>query len=271
MEETVKQLQAEIKALQDQVKGFEGAKTQLEESSQFIQDASVLVGAIMKDPALKTQVQASIAGQPVTPVTPTTPITPPVDDKKDWKFDPVTGKPVGETPAAPAKDQRVDSLDGRERLKIIDAVEAKFKYSNLKPEEKSQIRKNVGSWLSSYGMKVAEIPVDQLEEKLNDAYLHVGLETATKEGKATDVLDSYFEDPGKLPGMGGGTPDDVPSQLNATQKKWAGKLQVSEDKVAAGLKELTETGVITYKPKEPNSTVKTPAPSGTPTPPPASN
>ena len=81
----------------------------------------------------------------------------------------------------------------------------------------------------------------------------------------------YFEDPGKLPGMNSGSVDSSQTQLTPTHKKWAGKLDVSEDKVAAGLKELTETGVITYKPKEEKPLNSTPAPSGTPTPPAASN
>ena len=272
MEEQVKQLQDQIAKLTTQVEGFETAKQQLTDSSQFIEDASILVGAIMKDPDLKTRVQASIAGQPVIPPAPQPPAAPTSEDvKKDWKFDPITGKPMNE-PQAPIKDTRVDSLDGQARLKIIDSVEAKFKYTNLKPEEKSAIRKQVGSWLSSYNMKVAEIPVDQLEEKLSDAYLNVGLKTAKEEGKTDLIVDSYFDDSGKFPSMGSGSLGNDSVQLTPAHKKWAGKMQVSEDKVAEGLKELTETGTISYKPKEEQKQNSAPAPSGQPTPPnPASN
>lgn len=268
MEEQIKQLQLQITSLSEKLKESEkatielqSAKDELKESSQFIQDASILVTAIMKDPKLKQDVQAAINGKQSD--TPPTPPAPP--DNKDWKFDPLTGKALGDK--EPIADKRVDSLDGQARIKIIDAVENKFKYAGLKPEEKASLRKNVGAWLSSYGMKVATIPVDQLEEKLSDAYLHVGLTEAKEKGMTGDVVDRYFEDPGKLPGMGSGNTDASAVQLTPTHKNWAGKLNVSEDKVAQNLKELTETGMITYKPKDDKNNVKPPAPSGTPTPP----
>lgn len=272
MDETVKQLQDQVKALTEQLdaksKNFDAAAQQLKDSSQFIEDASILVSAIMKDPALKTQVQGAITGQPAVPAPVT---TPPADDsKKDWKFDPVTGKEIGAAPA-PVKDERVDSIDGERRMKIIEEVERRFKYDSMKPEDKKELRKNVGQWLRSYEMDVATIPVDRLEERLKDAYLHVGIEqSSAKSTQPTPVIESYFSDPGKLPGMSGGSPDASATQLTPTHKKWADKLDVSEDKVAAGLKELTETGMITYKPKEKQQVSSTPTPSGTPTPP-ASN
>lgn len=266
-EEQIKALQTEIASLKEGLKGLDEAKTQLKDTSQFIEDASILVSAIMKDPALKANVQASISGQPVAPTaTPTPTPAPAAPDKSTWKFDPETGKPLQATPATePPKDTRVDGIDGSLRLKAIQAVESKFKIGD---KDRPNIRKNVGAWLRSYNLDVNTIPVDQLEEKLNDAYLHVGLEVATKDGADNKaVIDSYFDDTGKLPSMSGGSPDTSATTLSPVQKKWADKLDVSEDKVAAGLKELTETGVIAYKPKEKAAANNTPNPSGTPTPP----
>lgn len=270
MEEQIKQLQEQVAALTEKVKGSENAtkelaeaKQELKESSQFIQDASVLVSAIMKDPQLKNDVKAAIDGKPATPATPDNKDLP----NKDWKFDPNTGKPIAERKQEPVVDKRVDSLDGQKRMEIIEAVENKFKYSGLKAEEKASLRKNVGAWLSSYDLKVATIPVDQLEEKLQDAYLHVGLTEAKDKGITNEVVERYFEDPGKFPSMGSGNVDAGVSQLTPNHKTWAKKLDVSEDKVAANLKELAETGVITYKPKEEKNNVAPKTPSGTPTPP----
>jgi len=260
-EEQIKKLEESIQALKGDVMQ---ARQQLTDSSAFIEDASVLVTAIMKSPELKTQVQQAINGQPVTPQPQTQQNQ--QTNQEGWKFDPVTGKPIGapEKPQEPVKDKRIDGIDGNLRLKAIDAVESKFKIAE---KDRAIIRKNVGSWLRSYNMEVAEIPIDQLEEKLRDAYLHVGLESSTKEGKADAVLESYFEDPGRFPSMGSGNPNTSDTTLTATHKKWANKFEIPEDKVVAGLKELQETGVITYKPKEKQQVNQNPLPSGTPTPP----
>ncbi len=265
-EAAVKALKDELAALKTQVTELATAKQQLTETSEYINDTSILVNAIMKDPDLAARVQASInGGKPATPPTPPTP--PAGDEKKDWKFDPKTGKPINE-PTPPPPDERIASLDGQKRQEIIDRVEGKFK---IKTEETKEIRPKVGAWLRSYNMDITKIPVDQLEQKLSDAYLNIGLQSAKETGSTDAVIESYFEDPGKLPGMGSGSPENSPTTLNSTQKKWAGKLNVPEDKVAAGLKELTETGVITYKPKDEKQAAQA-TPSGTPTPPnPASN
>src|SRR3990167_6123800 len=105
MEEQIKQLQEQVKELQTAKKELSDAKEQLKESSQFIEDASILVSAIMKDSDLKTRVQKSIAGEP-DPEPKKEPAPP--DGQKDWKFDPLTGKPLKEPekPVAPAKDER---------------------------------------------------------------------------------------------------------------------------------------------------------------------
>lgn len=275
MEEEIKKLQ---KIVEDQGKiitELQGSKQQLDDVSGYINDTSILVNAIMKDPDLAARVQAKITGQPTPPTQPAQPTQPAApavnpDDKSTWKFDPATGKPITPAqptqpaqPAAPTPDPKVTSLDGQKRQEIIDKVEGKFK---IKAEDSKTIRPKVGAWLRSYGLDVTEIPVDQLEQKLSDAYLNIGLQTAKETGTTDAVVESYFDDPGKLPGMGSGGADQGQTALSATQKKWAGKLQVPEDKVAAGLKELTETGAITYKPKE-QQTTQPVQPSGQPNPP----
>lgn len=271
MDETAaKALLQKVEDLAKQVGELGDAKQQLQDTAAYINDTSILVNTIMKDPNLAKTVQAAINGTaaPVAPVAPTPPAVNP-DDKNTWKFDPATGKPINPaqlTPPTPPTDTRIDSLDGQKRQEIIDRVEGKFKYSTLKPEERAGIRKQVGAWLSSYNMKVTEIPVDQLEQKLSDAYLNVGLQTAKETGTTDAVVESYFDDAGRLPGMGSGNAAQNATTISPTQQKWAKKLDVPEDKVAAGLKELTETGVITYKPKEQQQQTGV-QPSGTPTPP----
>lgn len=263
-EAAAKALQEQVKALSDKLEAqtaqLTEAQTQLKDSSTFIEDASILVSAIMKNPELKGQVSAAVQG--TAPAAPAAPATP-TDDKSGWKFDPQTGKPINE-PAQPAPDARIDSLDEKARLEVIDKIESKFRITN---DQRKDMRKSVGAYLASWNMPIDKIPVSQLEDKLNDAYLHVGITQASKDGKEMDVVSSFREDPAKFPAMGSGAATQDSTQLTPEQKKWSQKLNISEDKVAAGLKELTEKGTITYKPKDEVKPADQKTPSGTPTPP----
>lgn len=246
------------------------------DSQQFVEDSSVLISAIFQNPTLKEQVKTAINNYG-NPNPPAPPVPPAPTDPKEFKFDPMTGKPVNaETPPVlpnnPAKeinpdDPRVNELDQNERERIVRVIEQKYGYTSLKEEDRKGLRQRVGKRLKAWGNDFFKIPVTQLAGSLEDAYLLEDLGKAKEENRIDALVEARTNDAAALPSMGGNPPTSSTPQLTAEQQKWTKKLDVPEDKVAARLKELTDTGVMTYKPPEPKDKPIVVTPSGNPAPP----
>ncbi len=244
----------------------------LETTSGFVQDASVLISVITQNADLKGKVKDAVEGFGKKP-----------EDKKEEpkvpKFDPYTGKPLEEKEEkkeekkedkkeTPMTDPRIDSIDMNERKKVIDAVEKKFGYTKVSDDKRKEIRKAVGAQFREWGMDIATVPVDKFEANLANAYFLVGVNSLPEDDKkdtaVADLLAARDADAGALPSMSSQAENKDTTKISAEQQKWSKKLEVPEDKVSAMMKELTDNGVATYKPKEDKKEDKQVIPSGTP-------
>ena len=223
----------------------------------------------------------------VPPTNPPTPPTPPTPDPRDVKIAQLETKlddlgtqmhdlintiqealqPPATPPTPPKQDPTVQSLDVKSRADIVNDIEKRFGYNKLSEEDRKGLRKTVETRLNQWGTSVFTAPVHQLESLLNDAYVLSDLPKAKEQGRLEGLVDARTNDMGALPTMSSTPNDNDAPQLNADQQKLATQWGLNTDKVAGHLKELQETGVITYKPKEQRQAVNPPTPSGTPTPP----
>jgi hypothetical protein len=249
----------DVTALKEQVKTLQ---SKLNDMGTFVEDASLLVAAIYKDPQLRTTVQQHLAGiaggQPAN--------QPPANQ-------PPANNPPANQPAAtppenkPVVDPTVQSLDIRNREEIIGKVEAKYGYNKLDADKRKELRKTVEKRLNQWGSSVTTAPVHQLENLLEDAYLLSDMGKAKEEGRLEGLVQARENEMGALPTMGNNQPQPETTTLTPEQKEWAGKFGVAEDKVTSRLKEFQDTGVMTYKPKEEKPANNQPSPSGQPNPP----
>lgn len=250
----------------------------IKEIGPFVEDASVLVAAIYSDPKVKETVLNRVGEYRANPNGQTPPQNPQPAPQNTWKFDPQTGQPIQQqtppqqpqAPQTPPKDPRVDQMDVKAREDAIAAVEQKLGYHKLKPEDKKVIRASVEKQLNEWGQSVLSTPVNMLPKLLQDAYVLTDLNKAQSEGRTQELIDARNNEMGIMPPMGASNPQVPTNQLNQDQKTWTKRWNLNEDKVAERLKEYQETGVMTYKPKEPAAANPKPAPSGTPPLPPTS-
>lgn len=264
MDEETKKL---IASLQEQVKATNEAiatlkKTQ-EDNKGIIEDAVTLTGLIFQNPELKAKVKeeadyVSVHG-----------FRKPGEKSQEKKEEKKEEKKTEEKKEESKPDARIDGLDRTKRNEIISSVEKKLGYSNLTADQKKDIRAKVANQLATYGISVVNAPIDRLETMLEQAYLVTGIQEADKSAvKGEDLIKNFQNPDGAMPSMNSANSKDDNPALSATQKDWTNKLKLPEDKVAAALKELTDTGVMTYKPKEDSSGKQEKSSSGTPNPPP---
>ena len=240
----------QIADLQKQLKE---SQTNLEKTNDFVQKASVIIETITADPTLTTQVKSAIQAK-TTPPAPTPPVQPP------------TPPATPPAPATPPQAPTISEESALMRENIIKNVEAAFGYDSATDEQKKEIRAKIAKRFSNIGMDVRTVPLTQLEPMLKDYYTLEEMPKAKEEGRLEGLVEAHTNSYGAFPSMNTKQADKESVQVTPEQKKWAGKLDVPLDKVEANLKELTETGKVSY-PGKPQAAAPGPAPSGTPTPP----
>lgn len=184
-------------------------------------------------------------------------------DSKDDKEEKNDGEDKQTTTKKPEYDPRVEAIDIKSREDAIAEIEKKYGYNTLQADKVKDLRRRVELKLNAWGTSITKAPVNQLNKLLEDAYLLEDLGNAREE-KRLDTLLEVHENPAALPSMSSQSAVEEGPQMTDQHKSWAKKLGTKEDKVAENLKELMETGKITYKPKEPDNNKAQASPSGQP-------
>lgn len=249
------------------IEQFNQLQDTVRQMASFVEDASFIISGIYKDPELRAKVGEKF-GQPGG--------NPPADPNANPNPAPQPPANPNPAPAAPVQDpnkpvfvtdSRIDDVDIKSREDIIARVEQKYGYSNLPPEQRRTLRRNVEKQLNNWNTSVRNAPVTQLTRLLEDAYVLQNLGKAKEEGKLEGLVTAHENEMGAFPSMGNQTPQPEATQLSADQQKWTQRWGLNADKVTDRLKEFEETGVATYKPPTPAGQTPPVAPSGNPTPP----
>jgi len=254
-------LQAELTKTREEMTNLQKAQ---EDNKGIIEDAITLTGLIFQSPELKQKVkdEADYVSK--------NGYRKPGDKKEDPKPDPdKKDKDAKEDPkpVEPLKDVRVDSLDRKARMEMISKVEGRLGYSGVDKEKLKSIRGKVADEMGNSGLAIMDVPIDRLEKILENSYLVVGIKQADDSAiKSDDLIKNFTSPEGAMPSMtstDGKSDDPV---LTDDHQKWINNLGLKgqEDKVAKNLKELTEKGFVSYKPKEESADDGKKSPSGNP-------
>lgn len=265
---------SEVQTLKAEV---DSLKTQVQQIIPFVQDASVIVNSVLKNPQIKSQVQADIQGQASQVQNPdqtSPPTQQPQPQTQPGQANPVPTQPPAQptnqpqTPTPQQINARVNSMDLERREQIVSQIENQFGYQNLPDDQKKALRGSVEKQLNTWGTSVMTAPVNTLTKMLKDAYMLSDISKAKEQGRTEALISAHQNEQGALPGMG--TQAAQPEETNLMtphHEQWSKRLEVDADKVAQNLKEFNATGKITYKEPQKQTQPPQPVPSGTPTPP----
>ena len=238
-DQKIKDLEAKLSQMQ----------TQHEQMNEAMGKMGVVVDVIAKDPELTKQLQTAIQKTYNIPDDKTTPT------KQDPKTE---DKPVDPQKSA-LEDPHVMGIDAKLRQDVIRRIEGKYGVDRMTSEQKKAIRQQVESKMGEWGTSVLKAPVNELENKLEDAYFLTNVGRAKEEGKIEGLIEAHMNDLAAIPNMPSSAAEQGDAELSTEHKTWASKLDVPLDKVQANLKQLQEKGVITMPVEAKNAAQKTPA------------
>jgi len=247
-DQRIKELEAKLSQMQ----------SQHDQMNEAMGKMGVVVDVIAKDPELTKQLQVAIQKnyniQPEDKPEDTKPENKPQD------------KPVDPKKSA-LEDPHVMGIDAKLRQDVIRRIESKYGVDRMTADQKKAIRQQVESKMGEWGTSVLKAPVNELENKLEDAYFLTNVGRAKEEGKIEGLIEAHMNDLAAIPNMPSNSTEQGEAELSAEHKTWAQKLDVPLDKVQANLKQIQEKGVITMPVEAKNSQQKTPsgAPSNAPT------
>lgn len=137
--------------------------------------------------------------------------------------------PQGQNPVV---DQRLEEVTSSQREEIVTAFERDYGIGNLKDEERKDARRKVETYLNEFGWSVKNIPLPQLRNSLEKAYVGSHAEKLKEEGKLEGFAQARANENammGTMPSTGIQSQTST-QEFTPKQKEWMKKLRVDEEK-----------------------------------------
>jgi len=196
----------------------------LSEYEDYARKANLVAEAISRNPKIADQIRRELSGnrEPATE-----PVTTIKKEEKDSKREP---KAVPD-PQVEEINKRLTKQEKLNRTKAIESFEKKYGLDSLTPKQKKEVTAKIGTYLSVYGNKIEDVPLERLEDVLDTSYKAIVSQEAVIENnqennaKAYQVLTGSF---GSINGRNINAEDK--RALTAKQKAMAEKYGVSSEK-----------------------------------------
>lgn len=223
-EKTTPSVPQDGKQIEDLQRTISSQGDQIKELQEAVVAASVISNTISSDPNLKANFDAALRKQ-YGGVS---------DDKPNQNSNPQgndnNGKGTVSTTAQIEKD--VTEIKETNRNKTIDDFERQTGIAGLPDDKRREARGKIETYLNSFGWSVKTIPLTNLRDSLDKAYVGtIGIERAKEEGKV-EALTSYRSNEKGVMGSfsGANIQSEEGEELTSAQQKWLKNLNVDADK-----------------------------------------
>ncbi len=200
----------------------------MEEQKAYVRDADTLANLIARNPKIQDQLreeyQRAYGGGVVQ------------QSKESGEQSEEKSKKEGASNMADPKVEEltkdVTELKKTTRAKLVKEFEDKAGISSLPREEQAKIRKDIESYVNTFGQSIQTAPVEVLDTVLDKAYKAVNVEKLVQDGKYEGMAELYTNQSGAMPHLSGRKLDvEQEGSLTEPQKQWAEKLGVPVEKV----------------------------------------
>lgn len=171
----------------------------MEEQSAYVRDADTLANLIAANPELQNQLRSEYQKAYGGGVVQQSEKSSEQSEEKSEK----KGTPKMADPKVEELTKDVTELKKTTRAKLVKEFEDKVGISGLPKEEQSKIRKEIESYVNTFGQSIQSAPVEVLDTVLDKAYKAINVEKLVQDGKYEGMAELYTNQSGAIPHLSG--------------------------------------------------------------------